>query len=635
MSVSVSPLQNLLDRLDGAKRLHDGSWMARCPAHADRTPSLHVSETEGGDVLLRCHAGCENAAVVAALDLTLRDLFADPRGRANGHAPAPESEIVYPYSDESGRILYEIVRIQYANGRKTFKCRSKRPDGRWSWEKPERPVPYRLHDVVGAPDGTTILIAEGEKDVDRLRSLGYVATTNPFGSGNWDFRFASYFRDRRCVVFPDNDDAGEKWAATVHDSLRLVTGDVTIVRLPDLPPKGDVSDWLDAGRGLDELGESFAAPAAAPPRSGLGVRSARSFGSEQDMNVAWLVNPYLAVDFITKIDGAPKTAGKTTFILAMAKAILTRQPFLGQPTNYAPVLLLSEQTAGTLRLQLEQAGLMERDDFYLATYNDLAPLPWGDIVRDAFGFAKANDVGLVIFDTLPAVAKVSSDNVQSQGVARETMDLIRAGMASHPCAAAILFHTRKSGGMVGEAGMGAQAWAGASDVILQITRSDATEPNVRKLDLLSRVPDSEPESFVAYESGGYTLIGSRRDLKRNDIAHALVDVLPNESRLALAIDDQKVKGSDGAVLGVTSGILTRLKDAGYGAGEKPLRAALESGVERGWLGKIGNGVRGNPDRYWIADAARFGNDATTDDVTRSPIQVGALDIWFAPDADES
>ena len=43
------------------------SWMARCPAHNDREPSLSIRQAEDGTMLVRCHAGCEQARVITAL----------------------------------------------------------------------------------------------------------------------------------------------------------------------------------------------------------------------------------------------------------------------------------------------------------------------------------------------------------------------------------------------------------------------------------------------------------------------------------------------------------------------------------------------------------------------------------------
>ena len=41
-------------------------WIACCPAHEDRTPSLSISE-RNGKVLVRCHAGCDQREVIDAL----------------------------------------------------------------------------------------------------------------------------------------------------------------------------------------------------------------------------------------------------------------------------------------------------------------------------------------------------------------------------------------------------------------------------------------------------------------------------------------------------------------------------------------------------------------------------------------
>jgi hypothetical protein len=43
------------------------SWMARCPPHNDREPSLSIRQAEDGTGLVRCHAGCEQARVITAL----------------------------------------------------------------------------------------------------------------------------------------------------------------------------------------------------------------------------------------------------------------------------------------------------------------------------------------------------------------------------------------------------------------------------------------------------------------------------------------------------------------------------------------------------------------------------------------
>jgi hypothetical protein len=65
----------LLDRLDKVRRTGPGTWIACCPAHDDRGPSLSVRETDGGRTLVYCFAGCSIGEVVGAAGIQLSDLF--------------------------------------------------------------------------------------------------------------------------------------------------------------------------------------------------------------------------------------------------------------------------------------------------------------------------------------------------------------------------------------------------------------------------------------------------------------------------------------------------------------------------------------------------------------------------------
>src|SRR4051794_532769 len=77
--MTSAALERVLARLDGARKTPRG-YLARCPAHADHTPSLSLHP--GDDrVLLFCHAGCPPGAIVAALGLPLADLYDEPVAR--------------------------------------------------------------------------------------------------------------------------------------------------------------------------------------------------------------------------------------------------------------------------------------------------------------------------------------------------------------------------------------------------------------------------------------------------------------------------------------------------------------------------------------------------------------------------
>ena len=70
-------VEALLAQLKSVRRSREG-WIARCPAHADRSPSLSVGVGRDARVLLYCHAGCTPQAVCAALGIGMGELFAGP-----------------------------------------------------------------------------------------------------------------------------------------------------------------------------------------------------------------------------------------------------------------------------------------------------------------------------------------------------------------------------------------------------------------------------------------------------------------------------------------------------------------------------------------------------------------------------
>jgi len=77
----------LLARLDGVCERFSGQWLACCPAHDDKSPSLSVKETEDGCILIHCFAGCAPCDVLAAVDLELSDLFPEKLEPRKGSQP--------------------------------------------------------------------------------------------------------------------------------------------------------------------------------------------------------------------------------------------------------------------------------------------------------------------------------------------------------------------------------------------------------------------------------------------------------------------------------------------------------------------------------------------------------------------
>jgi hypothetical protein len=73
----MSKAELLLSRLDGVRQTGVGRWIARCPAHDDRNPSLAIREVDDGILLLKCFGGCSVSEITTAVGLSLSDLFPD------------------------------------------------------------------------------------------------------------------------------------------------------------------------------------------------------------------------------------------------------------------------------------------------------------------------------------------------------------------------------------------------------------------------------------------------------------------------------------------------------------------------------------------------------------------------------
>lgn len=160
-----------------------------------------------------------------------------------------KADEIYDYVDADGNLVFQVLR-QFPK-----KFLQRRPDGKDAWvynTKNVRKYPYRLPEVLN-PKNDLILIVEGEKDVEALRAIGFVATTNAGGaikpqkngqSPKWPVSFNQYFAGKKIVIIPDNDSAGQTHATFIAAQLRGSARQIGILKLPDLPDKGDVSDWL-------------------------------------------------------------------------------------------------------------------------------------------------------------------------------------------------------------------------------------------------------------------------------------------------------------------------------------------------------------------------------------------------------
>lgn len=257
--MSTAPALEPLRNLPGYKGGPD-KFTANCPGHEDRVNSLSVRVVDD-KVSVHCFAGCDIQNILAPLDLKLRDLY-PPRTNGNGK-PKKQFECAYDYVDGSGNFVFQVVRYKP----KSFRQRRPNPNnpGAWIWNLrgiEPRPL-YRLPDILAATTtGQTIYLCEGEKDADALMELGLVATTNAGGTATWTKTDAAQLEGANVIVLADNDDPGIKGAWKRADSIP----GAVVLQLPDLPEKGDVSDWLASGGTLPDLEALIAQARENPPQ---------------------------------------------------------------------------------------------------------------------------------------------------------------------------------------------------------------------------------------------------------------------------------------------------------------------------------------------------------------------------------
>lgn len=220
------------DRILDALRDHgsrvverDGKATATCPAHDDTNPSLSIGQRrDGKGVVVNCHAGCDTASVLAAINFTMADLFDEDTAKA---VFKPRRDYRYP----DGRLVHRKANKQFPqsgnlSGNSLFHA-----------------------DRIG--DAHTVWCVEGEKDVEAIETLaGAVAVCSAMGAGSAHHADWEPLRGRNAVVVADRDEPGRKHAAQVAD---LLDGVAASVRIVEARAGKDASDHLTAGYGLDEF----------------------------------------------------------------------------------------------------------------------------------------------------------------------------------------------------------------------------------------------------------------------------------------------------------------------------------------------------------------------------------------------
>ena len=243
-------------RVPGLRKIQ-GDVRGPCPVHDGKDLNFSLEPETGRSY---CHSQCNRGWDVFSLEMELSacDFVAAKAtvyeivGRPKDDWQDREIVATYDYRDADGNLVYQVVRkTPGADGRKRFLQRRPEPGGKWKWGLGNvTSLPFRLPEMLEA---NVVGICEGEKDCLNLIRAGWVATCNNGGAGNFHPELVPHFAAKHVAIFPDNDEAGRKHAEAVAGLLATVAASVKIVEMPDLPLKGDVSDFLASGKTGSDL----------------------------------------------------------------------------------------------------------------------------------------------------------------------------------------------------------------------------------------------------------------------------------------------------------------------------------------------------------------------------------------------
>jgi hypothetical protein len=449
--------------LQQSKQIGGNEFKATCPfpKHEDANPSFNFSNQTGR---FYCH-GCGKKGdifhffgKINGLD-TRRDFAKILKGIADDFGipwEQKKSQIVkiHDYTDEDGKLLFQVCRMEP----KTFRQRRPNGKGGWIWGlKGIEPVLYQLPKVLKANE---VLIVEGEKDADNLNRLGFTATTNPMGAKKWQPQYSDTLRGKNVVLIPDNDIEGREHMTKVGADLQGVAASLKWVDLPNIPSRGDVSDFIATFKDKDEAAERLAliidnaGPYNPPKKATIDdiILTASQFFVLDFPERQELLFPWLKEDSINLVSGW-RGIGKTFFALGIVDSVTSGRNFgPWEPKKTVPCLFVdSEMPVQDDKQRIKDLQLDSDRDcplyFYVDAYANQLGLPRASLINESWRQAMkriltVHKIKLWVLDNISSLAGGLDENSKRDwdGVNQWLLELRFAGISS-----ILLHHTNKTG----------------------------------------------------------------------------------------------------------------------------------------------------------------------------------------------
>jgi hypothetical protein len=356
-------------------------WVACCPAHDDQNPSLSINDGNDGRVLVHCHAGCEQPAVIDALKARglweahnshrparhsthsvvitqpsrdsrdgelISSVPCDAPGMPAEHPCYGKPTAMWTYHNADGGVSFVVMRFDVSGERKQIvPCSLWRNKSglRWQWKAMPAPRPiYNWHELVKRPDAPVVVV-EGEKAADAAAQVfrESICITSSGGSRAANKTDWSPVAGRRIMLWPDADEPGDKYARDVAGTLaRLSCNDISLIdarALAQIAPDGGTREAVDGWDAADALAEWSNIAALrqtvvghAKPVDSLALLATTSIDAPsisvslvrgdtiKPEQVSWAWSGWLARGKVHILAGAPG-CGKTTIALNLAATI--------------------------------------------------------------------------------------------------------------------------------------------------------------------------------------------------------------------------------------------------------------------------------------------------------------------------
>lgn len=389
----------------------------------------------------------------------------------------------YNYIDEDGVLLFQVIR----KTNKEFSQRRPDPKNSSKWinnVKDVRQVPYRLPEIMNRPNDV-VFIVEGEKDADRLHSIGLLGSCNSGGANKWRDELTPHFEGRDVVIIPDNDDAGRKHLALVSEKLSGVAKSVKVLDLAKhwkhMPNKGDVSDYLN------KFGQEGFKSVVVAAETLPGHFEPLTISPDFHHLVAsmpprpWIIENHLLRGYVSATF-APGGVGKSTFQQCVAVSVASGRNLLhiGELCERVNVLIINNEDdedeiqrrlAGILQFYGIQPDELTNRLYWLSGYGSplliAQKLADGTVIQapqveKLVQFIEAHQIGAVFIDPYISTHTVDeNDNTAIDKVITQYKQLAK----KNRCAISLVHHTKKNGTNDSEAHAGdAEAGRGASSL---------------------------------------------------------------------------------------------------------------------------------------------------------------------------